>query len=129
VLFIFQLREDIDIFISHDWPRGVYNYADTRELLHWKPFFRFDIVLHYCTNTVQLADFFLPLSSDEIAQNVLGSQAGETLLHELKPKYWFAAHLHCRFAATIQHNEKQSTQFLALDKCLPRRQYLEVRFK
>nr|CAH0108067.1 unnamed protein product [Daphnia galeata] len=98
-----QLREDIDIFISHDWPRGVYNYADTRELLHWKPFFR-----------------------DEIANNVLGSQAGETLLHELKPKHWFAAHLHCRFAATIQHNEKQSTQFLALDKCLPRRQYLEL---
>lgn len=79
-------------------------------------------------NTIQLTNFFLSPSSDEIAQNVLGSQAGETLLHELKPKHWFAAHLHCRFAATIQHNEKQSTQFLALDKCLPRRQYLEVRF-
>lgn len=63
---------------------------------------------------------------DEIANNVLGSQAGETLLHELKPKYWFAAHLHCRFAASVQHNEKQTTEFLALDKCLPRRQYLEV---
>lgn len=63
---------------------------------------------------------------DEIANNVLGSQAGETLLHELKPKYWFAAHLHCRFAATVQHNENQTTEFLALDKCLPRRQYLEV---
>nr|SVE79507.1 EOG090X06RW [Daphnia magna]SVE81333.1 EOG090X06RW [Daphnia magna]SVE83087.1 EOG090X06RW [Daphnia magna] len=97
-----QLKEAIDIFISHDWPRGIYNYADTRELLHWKPFFR-----------------------DEIANNVLGSQAGESLLHELKPKYWFAAHLHCRFAATVQHNERQSTNFLALDKCLPRRQYLE----
>nr|SVE89899.1 EOG090X06RW [Daphnia sinensis] len=98
-----QLKESIDIFISHDWPRGIYNYADTRELLHWKPFFR-----------------------DEIANNVLGSQAGEILLHELKPKYWFSAHLHCRFAATVQHNETQSTNFLALDKCLPRRQYLEL---
>nr|SVE88021.1 EOG090X06RW [Daphnia similis] len=98
-----QLKESIDIFISHDWPRGIYNYADTTELLHWKPFFR-----------------------DEIANNVLGSQAGEILLHELKPKYWFSAHLHCRFAATVQHNETQSTNFLALDKCLPRRQYLEL---
>ena len=67
-----------------------------------------------------------PISRDEIANNVLGSQAGESLLHELKPKYWFSAHLHCRFAATVQHNEEQATQFLALDKCLPRRQYLEV---
>nr|SVE74738.1 EOG090X06RW [Daphnia carinata] len=98
-----QIKEGIDIFISHDWPRGIYNYADTRELLHWKPFFR-----------------------DEIANNILGSQAGESLLHELKPKHWFAAHLHCRFAATVQHNETQSTNFLALDKCLPRRQYLEL---
>nr|SVE74199.1 EOG090X06RW [Daphnia barbata] len=98
-----QLKEDIDIFLSHDWPRGIYNYADTGELLHWKPFFR-----------------------DEIANNVLGSQANESLLHEVKPKYWFAAHLHCRFAATVQHNETQSTHFLALDKCLPRRQYLEL---
>nr|SVE72953.1 EOG090X06RW [Ceriodaphnia reticulata] len=98
-----QLKNDIDIFISHDWPRGIYNYADTSELLHWKPFFR-----------------------NEIANNVLGSQAGEILLHELKPKYWFSAHLHCRFAATVQHNEQQLTEFLALDKCLPRRQYLEL---
>lgn len=63
---------------------------------------------------------------EEIAKNILGSQAGETLLHELKPKYWFAAHLHCRFAASVQHNEHQTTEFLALDKCLPKRQFLEV---
>lgn len=65
---------------------------------------------------------------DEIARNTLGSQAGEMLLHELKPKHWFSAHLHCRFSATIRHSEHQITQFLALDKCLPRRKYLEVRF-
>lgn len=67
------------------------------------------------------------LCREEIAKNVLGSQAGEVLLHELKPKYWFSAHLHCRFAATVKHNAEQSTQFLALDKCLPRRKYLEVK--
>jgi len=98
-----QLKENIDVFISHDWPRGVYNYGDTTELLRWKPFFR-----------------------DEIANNSLGSQASEMLLQEVKPKYWFSAHLHCRFAVTLRHNENAATEFLALDKCLPRRQYLEL---
>ena len=65
---------------------------------------------------------------DEIANNSLGSQASEMLLQEVKPKYWFSAHLHCRFAVTLRHNENAATEFLALDKCLPRRQYLEVRF-
>ena len=69
------------------------------------------------------------MSREEIEKNILGSQAGETLLQELKPKYWFSAHLHVRFSATLSHNEQQSTEFLALDKCLPRRKYLEVSIK
>ena len=66
---------------------------------------------------------------DEIANKTLGSQACEMLLQEIKPKYWFSAHLHVRFAATLRHNENQATEFLALDKCLPRRKYLEVHFE
>lgn len=61
-----------------------------------------------------------------MANNTLGCQAGEILIHELKPKHWFSAHLHCRFTATVQHNEHQTTHFLALDKCLPKRRFLEV---
>ena len=37
---LLQMKDDIDIFISHDWPRGIYNYGNTDELLRWKPFFR-----------------------------------------------------------------------------------------
>jgi lariat debranching enzyme len=62
--FNYQLKEEIDIFISHDWPRGVYNYADTRELLHWKPFFRFEIVFPNCFKTqfnLQISFFPLPV--------------------------------------------------------------------
>jgi lariat debranching enzyme len=100
-----------------------------------------------------------------IAENSLGSPPAYELLRKLRPSYWFSAHMHVRFQATVRHdtmdrataantntveddgthtkdtNTTQSvapglshtcrpdlpglmTQFLALDKCLPRRQYL-----
>ncbi|VEL36114.1 unnamed protein product [Protopolystoma xenopodis] len=64
--------------------------------------------------------------SDDISSNVLGSPPGEQLLCRLKPRYWFAAHLHCKFSALVEHPESDKyTRFLALDKCLPRRDYLQ----
>lgn len=39
----------------------------------------------------------------DIEENRLGSKPAEELLHELKPTYWFAAHLHCKFPALISH--------------------------
>lgn len=67
------------------------------------------------------------------------------LLRLLKPSYWFSAHLHCKFPAVFRHEEekekgegetkeqeggekgeKRVTKFLALDKCLPKRQFLQV---
>ena len=50
------------------------------------------------------------------------------ILDTVQPEFWFAAHLHCKFAALVPHGEKgeKQTKFLALDKCLPRRQFLQV---
>lgn len=49
------------------------------------------------------------------------------LLNQLKPHYWFSGHLHCNFAAVVQHREDGSiTKFLALDKCLPGRKFLQI---
>ncbi|KAI3916911.1 hypothetical protein MKW98_014372 [Papaver atlanticum] len=49
------------------------------------------------------------------------------LLEKLKLPYWFAAHLHCKFAALVQHGESGPvTKFLALDKCLPGRKFLQI---
>lgn len=50
----------------------------------------------------------------------------EDLLKLLQPKYWFAAHLHCKFAAIVNHDDENSTKFLALDKCLPNRRFLQL---
>lgn len=56
------------------------------------------------------------------------------MLYHLKPKYWFAAHLHTKFAAVVPHKStddsddsvSESTKFLALDKCLPQRRFLQI---
>ncbi|CAG8526780.1 941_t:CDS:10 [Paraglomus occultum] len=76
-----QIRQKLDIFMSHDWPRGVEQFGDVQNLVRMKPFFK-----------------------NEIENNTLGTPACEELLWKLKPKYWFAAHLHVKFAAVVPHS-------------------------
>jgi len=145
-----------DIFLSHDWPCGIERHGDLNNLLRRKPFLRGDI-----------------------QSNQLGSPPLMSLLRNLKPSWWFAAHMHTRFEARVRHDPTDppavtasnsdeivigdedddlkvvkdvaplqnpdeivledeietvvsppppphETKFLALDKCLPRRQFLEV---
>lgn len=35
-----QLTPVFDIFLSHDWPVGVYNYGDLDQLIRFKPHFQ-----------------------------------------------------------------------------------------
>ncbi|KAG5439642.1 hypothetical protein PCK2_000776 [Pneumocystis canis] len=143
----------IDIFLSHDWPRGIEKYGDWKKLLSKKPYFL-----------------------NDIQNNCLGSLPNEYLMNKLQPTYWFSAHLHVKFEAMKIHhvsenasedlkneikrivknpdeidleddtedkpdgdaidlqrnlnNEKglshKVTRFLALDKCLPGRHFLEI---
>ncbi|XP_010715016.1 lariat debranching enzyme, partial [Meleagris gallopavo] len=104
-----QLKHPMDIFMSHDWPRSIYHYGNKKQLLKMKSFFR-----------------------QEVESNTLGSPAASELLQHLKPNYWFSAHLHVKFAAFMQHETKskeelpKATKFLALDKCLPHRDFLQI---
>ncbi|KAF4143849.1 Lariat debranching enzyme C-terminal domain-containing protein [Phytophthora infestans] len=140
-LEVFQLshvqqvdKTPLGVFLSHDWPRGIEQYGNVLQLLRRKPFFE-----------------------QEVRTNTLGSPAGEFLMYQLRPQYWFAAHLHVKFAAIVVHPDQTTdatineavetektqtnsgqaaaakpspkqatTKFLALDKCLPRRDFMQI---
>ncbi|KAI8974154.1 DBR1-domain-containing protein [Trametes punicea] len=73
------------IFLSHDWPQGIEHHGDLRDLLRRKPYFR-----------------------DDINKGVLGSPPMMGLLRTLRPAWWFSAHLHCRFEATVVHQDQNA---------------------
>jgi lariat debranching enzyme len=109
-----QVKEKVNIFMSHDWPTHVPRYGDTGTLLKKKPYFR-----------------------GEIERDELGSPANWQILQALKPEFWFAGHLHVAFPAVVPHSNKgvlppgdrsatSTTRFMATDKPLPRRKYVQV---
>jgi lariat debranching enzyme len=78
---LLQIRTQVDIGLSHDWPKGIEKYGDFEKLFRKKQGFRAD--------------------SDS---GRLGSVAAREVLDYLRPKHWFSAHLHVRFAAEVHHN-------------------------
>ncbi|PSK35250.1 hypothetical protein C7M61_004708 [Candidozyma pseudohaemuli] len=129
-----------DIVLSHDWPKGIWQYGDERSLLRKKKFFK-----------------------EDMQSGKLGSPAARAALEKLVPPHWFSLHLHVKFTAQFEKDVKESddrsneseisldmdgdsneieldmddtapkklrkvtrkTSFLALDKCLPRRAFLD----
>jgi lariat debranching enzyme len=97
---LLALTSPIDVFMSHDWPRRIYHYGDTAALLRAKPFL-----------------------NHEVKTSTLGSPASEELMGRLRPKYWFASHMHVKYAAV---DPVTGTKFLSLDKVLDRRNFLQI---
>lgn len=100
------ISQPVDIVISHDWPRGITNYGDTEHMLRLKD------------RTGQLRQ--------EINTGQLGNPHTMDLLKILKPKFWFAGHMHVKYAALYEHPDGSVTRFLALDKCIPRRPFVQL---
>ncbi len=95
----------VDVFMSHEWPRGAAAAGDLSSLLRCKPFF-----------------------APEVAPGGrgLGTAGLQRLLDDVRPAMWFAAHLHVRHEARFGHPDGSATAFLALDKCLPGRTHMEA---
>jgi lariat debranching enzyme len=83
---LLQVRTQVDIGISHDWPRGVEWKGNWQELFAKKDLFEADA-----------------------RAGTLGSSAAKYVMDRLRPPYWFSAHLHCKFAAIVNHAETESS--------------------
>jgi len=70
----------LDIFLSHDWPHGIWDYGNVNQLLKVKPYFQ-----------------------EDMRSGKLGSQPLRMLLDVIRPDFWFAAHLHVKFPALYPH--------------------------
>ncbi|ODO08455.1 RNA lariat debranching enzyme [Cryptococcus wingfieldii CBS 7118] len=78
------------IVMSHDWPTTIAHHGDKQALLRRKPFF-----------------------AEEASTSILlGSPPLLKLMNHFQPAYWFAAHLHVKFAALYQHNFPSHSQDL-----------------
>lgn len=73
---LLQYTSPIDIFVSHEWPRSIMRFGNLQQLLRHKPYFRNEV-------------------------DTIGSPSLMQLLRVLKPKFWFAAHMHCFYNATF----------------------------
>lgn len=102
---LMQIQQPVDIVVSHDWPTGITDFGDTETMLRLKD------------RTGQLRG--------EIQTGTLGNPHTMALLKKLKPKYWFAGHMHIKYSAIYTHEDGSVTKFLALDKCVPRRPFLQ----
>jgi lariat debranching enzyme len=78
---LLQIRTQIDICLSHDWPRLVENFGDFKRLFRKKKDFE-----------------------EDSKHGKLGNPAAREVMDRLRPFYWFAAHLHVEFAATVPHD-------------------------
>ena len=78
---LLQVSSQVDVGMSHDWPNGIEWLGDYQWLFRKKDLFEKDA-----------------------REGKLGSIAARGVLQELKPPYWFSAHLHIKYAAIVDHN-------------------------
>ncbi|KAL1850159.1 lariat debranching enzyme [Diaporthe australafricana] len=73
---LLQIKDQVDVGLSHDWPRGVEKHGDVQHLYRTRPMWK-----------------------EESLDGSLGSPAAEYVMDRLRPAFWFSAHMHWKFAA------------------------------
>ena len=84
---LLSVRSQVDIGLSHDWPKGAEWRGKHRWLFNKKDRFEVDAV-----------------------NGKLGSVAAAQCLDRLRPAYWFSAHLHIKYPALILHGQQGGVQ-------------------
>ncbi|KAI9158420.1 Lariat debranching enzyme [Paramyrothecium foliicola] len=77
------VRTQVDVGLSHDWPRAIERHGDDEWLFKKKPAFR-----------------------SESRDGTLGSVAAEYVMDRLRPPYWFSAHMHVKFSALRKYTDE-----------------------
>lgn len=146
---LFMIKHRLDIMLSHDWPNGVVYHGDIKHLLKFKPFFEQDINKGELGSpaTWQLLRDLRPLwwlsahlhvrFLASIKHNKRSSQPSNGSTSRMKKNLnEIDLDLSCDDdekpdVLTNEESDEPSlkydeTRFLALDKCLPRRRWLEI---
>ncbi|KAL9109170.1 MAG: hypothetical protein Q9227_006095 [Pyrenula ochraceoflavens] len=79
---LLNIRTQVDIGLSHDWPRGIEWHGDSEHLFQRKRGFE-----------------------EDASSGKLGSVAAQQCLDRLRPPHWFSAHLHVKYPAILEHQE------------------------
>ncbi|KAI1210793.1 lariat debranching enzyme, C-terminal domain-containing protein [Annulohypoxylon truncatum] len=90
---LLQLREQVDVVLSHDWPRAIENYGNAATLFKWKPDFR-----------------------KESLDGSLGNPAAAYVMDRLRPAYWFSAHMHCKYPAVKTYKDPSKAELAKMKK-------------
>lgn len=99
---LLQIRTQVDIGVSHDWPRGIEWKGNHKQLFGWKPHFE-----------------------QEAKDGTLGSVAAKLVMERLRPAHWFSAHMHAKFSAIWEHAETRNGAALCARTHIDKPKHLE----
>lgn len=139
-LYMMNNKNPIDIMISHDWPDGVPYHGDVDKLLHLKPFFRKDINNHELGSPVNW-ELLCRLKPKWWLSAHLHVKYRATIKHNTSDnsnKSSDANRDEIELDLSddeeninidrqdVESQQNETTEFLALDKCMPGKQWLDV---